>query len=467
MDSVPLVAITGQVGTPVIGTDAFQETPIVEVCRAITKHHYLVHAHRGHRRASSRRRSTSPAPAGPARSSSMCPRTCRSAQIVARLRSADEPARLPALPPGHAARAGAGARPDPPEPASRSSTPAAASSPPGRPPHLQGVRRAHRHPGRPDAARPGRLPQRAFPVPANARHARHRLRQLRHQRGRPAAGPRRPLRRPRHRQGQRVRQARQDRPHRHRPVGDQQEQGRPTCPIHRRRRPGACRTCCSCSTRSRRGRPAQRPLSPSGCGRSRTGARRSRCASPTATTPSCRSTPSSGCGRSSSDRGQLDDTIVTTGVGQHQMWAAQYFHFNQPRHWITSGGLGAMGFGLPSAIGAQAAHPEQDGHRHRRRRQLPDEHPGAGLLLHREAAGQGAAAEQPAPGHGGAVGGPLPRRQPRPHLPRRRPRRGAVSRFRDAGQGLPLRRPPHQPTRTTSTAPWKRCSTARGRTCST
>src|SRR5262249_38358319 len=42
MDSVPIVAITGQVGTPVIGTDAFQETPIVEICRAITKHHYLV-----------------------------------------------------------------------------------------------------------------------------------------------------------------------------------------------------------------------------------------------------------------------------------------------------------------------------------------------------------------------------------------------------------------------------------------
>src|ERR1700676_4426505 len=42
MDSVPLLAITGQVGTPVIGSDAFQETPIVEVCRAVTKHHYLV-----------------------------------------------------------------------------------------------------------------------------------------------------------------------------------------------------------------------------------------------------------------------------------------------------------------------------------------------------------------------------------------------------------------------------------------
>src|SRR5881397_2163948 len=42
MDSVPIIAITGQVGTPVIGTDAFQETPIIEVCRAVTKHHYLV-----------------------------------------------------------------------------------------------------------------------------------------------------------------------------------------------------------------------------------------------------------------------------------------------------------------------------------------------------------------------------------------------------------------------------------------
>jgi acetolactate synthase I/II/III large subunit len=57
------------------------------------------------------------------------------------------------------------------------------------------------------------------------------------------------------------------------------------------------------------------------------------------------------------DRKQLDDTIITTGVGQHQMWAAQYFRFNKPRHWVTSGGLGTMGFGLPSALGAIAAHP--------------------------------------------------------------------------------------------------------------
>jgi acetolactate synthase-1/2/3 large subunit len=59
------------------------------------------------------------------------------------------------------------------------------------------------------------------------------------------------------------------------------------------------------------------------------------------------------------ERNKLDDTIITTGVGQHQMWTAQYYHFNNPRTFFTSGGLGAMGFGLPAAIGAQAAHPRR------------------------------------------------------------------------------------------------------------
>ncbi|MBI5505036.1 MAG: biosynthetic-type acetolactate synthase large subunit [Deltaproteobacteria bacterium] len=51
------------------------------------------------------------------------------------------------------------------------------------------------------------------------------------------------------------------------------------------------------------------------------------------------------------------EAIVSTGVGQHQMWAAQYLDFKQARHWITSGSMGTMGFGLPAAIGAQLANP--------------------------------------------------------------------------------------------------------------
>jgi acetolactate synthase I/II/III large subunit len=53
------------------------------------------------------------------------------------------------------------------------------------------------------------------------------------------------------------------------------------------------------------------------------------------------------------------EAMIVTGVGQHQMWAAQYYKFKYPRAWFTSGGLGTMGYGLPTAMGVQAAHPDK------------------------------------------------------------------------------------------------------------
>ena len=55
---------------------------------------------------------------------------------------------------------------------------------------------------------------------------------------------------------------------------------------------------------------------------------------------------------------QSKEVYITTEVGQHQMWAAQHFHFDKPNHWMTSGGLGTMGYGLPAAVGVQVAHPD-------------------------------------------------------------------------------------------------------------
>ncbi len=52
------------------------------------------------------------------------------------------------------------------------------------------------------------------------------------------------------------------------------------------------------------------------------------------------------------------NAYITTEVGQHQMWAAQFYHFDEPHRWMTSGGLGTMGYGLPAAVGVQVAHPD-------------------------------------------------------------------------------------------------------------
>jgi thiamine pyrophosphate-dependent acetolactate synthase large subunit-like protein len=104
------------------------------------------------------------------------------------------------------------------------------------------------------------------------------------------------------------------------------------------------------------------------------------------------------------------DAFVTSDVGQHQMWAAQYYKFNKPRRWINSGGLGTMGFGLPAAMGVQLAHPDAqvacitgEGSIQMNIQELVH-------LQGVEAAPQDHPAEQRLPGHGAAVAGVLLRR---------------------------------------------------------
>ena len=101
------------------------------------------------------------------------------------------------------------------------------------------------------------------------------------------------------------------------------------------------------------------------------------------------------------------DAFITSDVGQHQMWAAQYYKFDKPRRWINSGGLGTMGFGLPAAMGVQLVNPQRDGCVRDRRGVDPDVHPGALHLQAVPPADQDRELEQPLHGHGPAVAGVL------------------------------------------------------------
>ena len=99
------------------------------------------------------------------------------------------------------------------------------------------------------------------------------------------------------------------------------------------------------------------------------------------------------------------DAIVTSDVGQHQMWAAQWYGFTRPRQWINSGGLGTMGFGLPVGDGRQGGLPGRRRGLPRRRRLADHERPGARHLRRREHPGEGLPDEQRLPRHGAPVAG--------------------------------------------------------------
>ena len=160
------------------------------------------------------------------------------------------------------------------------------------------------------------------------------------------------LRRPRHRQGRRVRAGRQDHPRRHRPR--RARQGAPARRADRRRLP-----------------PRDRGAGEGGAGRAEQArvavARRLAHAAARVAGAATRSTTSSSRTARSSRSSCIDmlrdntpdDTIVASGVGQHQMWTSQRWKFNHPYTWVNSGGLGTMGFAVPAAIGAKVGKPER------------------------------------------------------------------------------------------------------------
>ncbi len=347
-DSVPVVLICGQVPRGAIGTDAFQEAPVFNIMAACAKHVFLVtdetKLEATMRTAFEIARSGRPGPVV-----IDLPKDVQNAQVTF-----EGSGFLPLR--GYADRQASLHRAviseDEGQAFFRMLEPVRASADlrrrrnhqRQRRPGAAGVRRALPHSGRDDADghRRGRHDQR--PVAAHARHARYGVRELRGRGLRLPVRDRLALRRPRRRQGQGVRAARQDRPPRRRRLGDRQGQ---------ERRLGARRRC----------QARTHPADEGGEGlQAATSAAGWRTYAKLRTEHALNYNRQSDLIQSEEVLEILNEitrgeAIVTTGVGQHQMWAAQYLDFVQPRTFLTSGSMGTMGFGLPAAVGAQIANP--------------------------------------------------------------------------------------------------------------
>ena len=212
---------------------------------------------------------------------------------------------------------------------------------------------------------------------------------------------RRALRRPRHRQAQRVLAELEEDPHRHRPVARSTRTCASTCRSSAMRGEaleGPDRRLAEDSSRSTDQKALQ--------GLVAADRRVARARLPAPTSRRTRHHQAAIRARAALCTDIKDrDHYITTEVGQHQMWAAQFLKFEKPNHWMTSGGLGTMGYGLPAAMGVQIAHPDA---------LVIDIAGEASILMNIQemstvgavpAAGEGLHPQQPVHGHGAPVAG--------------------------------------------------------------
>ena len=349
-NSIPLVVITGQVPTHLIGNDAFQECDTVGITRPCTKHNYLVKSiadlprvlHEAFHIAKSGR----PGPVVVdipkdiqfAKGVYSRPKDFQHKGYQPKLKGDLERIKAAIEAMRHAKRplfyTGGGVINSGPEASQL----------------LRELVEAHRLSHHLDADGARRLCRLRSAMARHARHARHLGGELGDARLRPDDLHRRALRRPHHRPARRLLARLEEDPCRHRSVLDQQErQGRHS--DHRRLRPCA------------RGHGAAVARDRDACGQE--GARRLVEADREMARRAIRSPiknsneiikPQYAIQRVYELTKNLD-TYITTEVGQHQMWAAQFYRFEEPNRWMTSGGLGTMGYGLPASVGVQLAHP--------------------------------------------------------------------------------------------------------------